>query len=275
MDICPRVLYKATRMKTFAEIISTARTKGPKKLAVAGPPNAELAEAVARGQREQIAQAVVFDDALSAALAVRDGDCDVLMKGSVDTKSFMQAVLAKESDLRTGSLISHVVVIEAWRRLVLLTDGGICIDPTLAEKAEIIRNAIPLANALGIDQPKVAALAAVEKVNPAMPETLDADALAKMNIPGCVVQGPLGLDNAISPRAARTKGISGPVAGIADILLMPNVVCGNICAKSIMYFSDCRTGGVVAGTCRPVTFASRSDTAETKFHTLALGVMMS
>ncbi len=262
-------------MKTFAEIISTARTKGPKKLAVAGPPNAELAEAVARSQQEQIAQAVIFDDALSAAVAVRNGDCDVLMKGSMDTKSFMQAVLAKESDLRTGSLISHVLVIEAWGRLVLLTDGGICINPTLAEKAEIIRNAIPLANALGIDEPKVAALAAVEKVNPAMPETLDADALAKMNIPGCVVQGPLGLDNAISPRAARTKGISGPVAGIADILLMPNVVCGNICAKSIMYFSNCPTGGVVAGTCRPVTFASRSDTAETKFHTLALGVMMS
>jgi len=262
-------------MKTFAEIISTARTKGPKKLAVAGPPNTELAEAVARAQREQIAEAVIFDDALSAAIAVRQGQCDVLMKGSVDTKSFMQAVLAKESDLRSGSLISHVLVIEAWGRLVLLTDGGICINPTLEEKAETIRNAIPLANALGIDQPKVAALAAVEKVNTAMPETLDADALSKMNIPGCVVQGPLGLDNAVSPKAARTKGISGPVAGKADILLMPDVVCGNICAKSIMYFSDCLTGGVVTGTRRPVTFASRSDTAETKFHTLVLGVMMS
>ena len=262
-------------MKTFAEIIATASTKGPRKVAIAGEPNAELAEAIARAQREQIAQAVVFDDALSAALAVRDGECDVLMKGSVDTKSFMRAVLAKDSELRSGSLISHVLVIEAWGRLVLLTDAGICINPTLEEKVEIIRNAIPLANALGIDEPKVAAVAAVEKVNRAMPETLDADALSRMNIPGCIVQGPLGLDNAISPRAARTKGISGPVAGMADILLIPNIVCGNICAKSIMYFSSCLTGGVVTGTSRPVTFASRSDTAETKFHTLALGVMMS
>ena len=262
-------------MKTFAEIISKARNKGPRKLAIAGPPNAELAEAVDRAQAEQIAQAVIFDDALSAAVAVRDGECDVLMKGSVDTKSFMRAVLARESNLRTGRLISHVLVIEAWGRLVLLTDAGICINPTLEDKAQIIRNAIPLANALGIDQPKVAALAAVEKVNPAMPETLDADALSKMDIPGCVVQGPLGLDNAISPRAACTKGIAGPVAGKADILLTPDMASGNLLAKSIMYFSDCLTGGVVAGTRRPVTFASRSDAAETKFHTLVLGVMMS
>jgi len=262
-------------MKTFADIIAAAKAKGPKKLAIAGTPNAELLEAIARTQRQGIAEAVIFPDAPSAAIAVRDGECDVLMKGSVDTKSFMKAVLEKDHALRTGQLVSHVLLFEAMGRLMLLTDAGVCINPTLEEKAEIIRNAIPLANALGINQPKVAALAAVEKVNPKMPETLDAEALSRMDIPGCVVQGPLALDNAVSPAAAKTKGITGPVAGHADILLVPNVLSGNLLAKSIMYFSDCPVGGVAAGTRRAVTFASRSDTADTKFHTLVLGVIMS
>ncbi len=262
-------------IETFADIVSAAASKGPRKLAVAGEPNEELAQAIAQAQQAKVAEAVIFDDATSAAVAVRDGECDVLMKGSVDTKSFMRAVLAKENDLRTGNLISHVLVVEAMGRIMLLTDAGINISPTLEEKAEIIRNTIPLANALGIDEPKVAVLAAVEKINPAMPETLDADALSKMDIPGCIVAGPFGLDNAISAEAAETKGIDNPVAGHADILLAPDVTSGNLLAKSIMYFSNCPTGGVVAGTRRPVTFSSRSDTAETKFHTIVLGVLTS
>ena len=108
-----------------------------------------------------------------------------------------------------------------------------------------------------------------------MPETVDAAALSRMNLPGCVVQGPLAVDNAVSEEAARTKGITGPVAGRADILLVPSVVCGNIFLKGIMYFSDCRFGGCVAGTSKPVTFLSRADTAETKFHTIALGILLS
>ena len=262
-------------MKSFADIIAAARGKGPKKLAVAGEPSAQLIAALARAEREQIAQAVIFEDAASAAMAVRQDQCDVLMKGTVSTKSFMQAVLNKDCGLRGGQLISHVFVAEARGQLILITDGGICINPTLEQKVEIIRNSIPIANAMGIEMPKVAVLAAVEKINPKMPETLEADALSKMDIPGCVVQGPLAVDNAVSVEAARTKGIDGPVAGRADILLVPNVVCGNIFAKSITYFGHCSVGGVAAGTSRPVTFLSRSDTAETKFHTIALGVLMS
>ena len=184
-------------------------------------------------------------------------------------------MLDKESGLGTGQLISHVIVMEALGRLWLITDSGICPNPTLEEKARIILNAVPIARALGIDHPKVAVLAAIEKENPRMPETVDAVALSKMDLPGCVVQGPLAVDNAVSEEAARTKGISGPVAGRADILLVPSVVCGNIMVKGIMYFSTNRFGGCVAGTSRPVAFLSRSDTAQTKLHTIALVVMLS
>ncbi len=262
-------------MKSFAEIIAAAAVKGPKKLAIAGEPNKELQTAIDRAAHQQVAQAVIYEDAPAAVLAVRTGDCDVLMKGAVSTKDFMRAVLDKEQGLRSGKLISHVFVVEARGKLMLITDGGICINPTLEQKVEIILNSIPIANAMGIETPKVAVLAAVEKVNPKMPETVEADALSKMDIPGCVVQGPLALDNAVSVEAARAKGISGPVAGCADVLLVPSVVCGNIFAKSISYFGQCRGGGVAAGTSRPVTFLSRSDTADTKFHTIALGVLMS
>jgi len=262
-------------MKTFADILSAARDKGPRGLAVAGAPNVELEEAIQRAEQEGLASPQVFDSADSAAIAVRDGECDVLMKGSVSTKAFMQAVLKKEHKLRSGHLISHVFVTELRGRLIIITDAGVCIAPTLEEKVEIIRNAIPLANRLGIELPKVAVLAAVEKVDPKMPVTVEADALSKMAIPGCVVQGPLALDLAVSPAAAETKGVSGPAAGRADILVVPDVAAGNIFAKSIMYFSNCPTGGLVVGTNKAVTFSSRSDSADTKFHTLALGVLMS
>ena len=262
-------------MKSFDEIIAGAQKIGPKRLAIAGRPNEELEEALAEAVAKGVATPVVFDTAADAVAAVKSGQADTLMKGSVDTPDFMRAVLDRDKGLRSGQLISHVIVMEALGRLWLVTDSGIVPNPTLEEKAKIITNAIPIANALGIDMPKVAVLAAIEKVNPKMPETLDADALSKMNLPGCVVQGPLALDNAVSEEAARTKGITGPVAGRADILLVPSVVVGNIFVKGLMYFSNCRVGGCVAGTSKPVTFSSRSDTPQTKFNTLTLGILLS
>jgi phosphate butyryltransferase len=262
-------------MKSFADIIAAVKAKGPKLMAVAGEPNVELAEAIARAEAEGIATAKVFDDAPSAALAVRNGECDLLIKGTVDTPGFMKAVLDKEKGLRGGDLLSHFLLIEAFGRLIGMTDSGINIAPTLEQKAGLIRNALPILNALGIECPKVAVLAAVEKVNPKMPATVEADALAQMGIEGCEIQGPLAMDLAISPNAVAIKGLSGPVAGQADLVVMPDLAAGNIAAKTIMYFSECKTGGVVAGTSRPVAFTSRSDTADIRFHTLVLGVMMS
>ena len=262
-------------MKSFDEIFAAARKMGPKRLAVAGPPNEELIDALAQAKSDGIAEALSFADAPAAVAAVKDGRADALMKGSVDTPTFMQAVLDREKGLRSGNLLSHVAVVEAMGRLLLITDGGIVLNPTLEEKAKIIANAVVIAKGLGIEMPKVAVLAAVEKENPKMPETVDAGALSRMTWSGCVVQGPLAVDNAVSLEAAKAKGIAGPVAGRADILLVPSVLVGNIFAKGIMYFAECRFGGVVAGTTRPVMFLSRSDTAEAKLNTIALGVLLS
>jgi len=262
-------------MKSFQEILAAARNIGPKRLAIAGRSNEEMAEALKQAQDEGIVVPVVFDDAAGAVAAVKTGEADALMKGGVDTPTFMQAVLDRECGLRNGNLLSHIAVIEAFGRLMLITDGGIVMNPTLEEKAKIIANAVPVARGLGIEMPKVAVLAAVEKENPKMPETLDAAALSRMTLPGCVVQGPLAVDNAVSSEAAAAKGIGGPVAGRADILLVPSVLVGNIFAKGIMYFARCRFGGAVAGTARPVMFLSRADTAETKLNTIALGGLLS
>lgn len=262
-------------MRGFDDILAEARKHGPKLVAVAGEPGDELGEAAELARTQGIATCRSYPTALAAAAAVRSGEADLLIKGLVDTKDFMAAVLDREHGLRSGKLVSHVAVIEVGGRLRLVTDSGICLAPTLADKVEIIRNALPLAHRLGMNPARVAVLAAVEKVNPKMPETVDAAELAKLDLPGCVIQGPLAVDNAVSEEAARIKGVSGPVAGRADILLVPSVLAGNMFCKGIMYFADCRFGGLVAGTARPVAFLSRADSAASKLNTIALGVMMS
>jgi len=261
-------------MKSFDEILAKAAELGKKKVALAGEPDEELDKAIAMADQRGIAEAVPFATAPEAVAAVRRGECDILMKGSAATGDFLKAILDHDHGLRAGQLISHIAVIEVNGKFFLVTDSGICLNPTLEEKVEIIKNAIPLAEAFGMPNPKVAALAAVEKVNPKMPETVEAQKLAEMNIPGCVVQGPLAVDNAISARAAAVKGITGPVAGKANILLVPSVLSGNMFGKAIMYFAECRFGGLVAGTTKPVCFLSRADTAETKLNTMALGVLL-
>jgi phosphate butyryltransferase len=241
---------------------------------VAGEPDEELSRAIAEARRLGLAECTAFPDAPSAVRAVRDGRMQVLMKGSVDTRAFMRAVLDRDEGLRSGRLISHIAVAEVGGRLILITDGGICLRPTLEDKIDILENAVPVARLLGMDPARVAVLAAVEEVDPRMPETLDAQKLAAMEIPGLVIRGPLAVDAAVSGKAARAKGLSGPVVGRADVLLVPSVLAGNIFAKGIMYFADCRFGGVVAGTSHPVCFLSRAGTADTRLNTMALGVLM-
>ncbi|MCB2156943.1 phosphate butyryltransferase [bacterium] len=262
-------------MRSFEEILQRAAAMGPKRIAIAGAMDEALKDAFDDAKRRGVAHTVEFTNPLSAARAVREGEADVLMKGKVDTKAFMGAVLDKENGLRSGKLISHAFVFEAFGRLMIITDGGIVLNPTLEEKAEIVRNVLPIARKLGIGEPRIAVVTAYEKENPKMPETVDAAQLAAMNIEGCVVEGPLAVDVAMSKEAAAAKGVEGQVPGNVDIFLAPSVLVGNILAKGIMYFTGCSGGGVVAGTSRPVTFLSRSDTAQTKLHTIALGVLMS
>lgn len=221
------------------------------------------------------------DEKNSAKLAVQsvsDGSADVLMKGLVSTSVILKEVLNKEYGLRTGSVLSHVAAfqIQGFDRLIFVTDAAMNIAPDLKQKVEIINNAVFLARRLGISVPKVAAISAVETVNPNMDATMDAALLAQMNVRGqiknCVVDGPLALDNAISMQAAKLKGLKGEVAGKADIIMVPTIEVGNALYKSLVYFAKAKVGGVIAGAKAPIVLTSRADSAESKLYSLALAV---
>lgn len=215
----------------------------------------------------------------AAARSVRlvsSGEADILMKGKTSTAAVLSAALDREHGLRSGRLLSHVAAFQPHGsdRLFLFSDGAMVICPDLRQKVEITRNAIQVARRLGLDCPKVAVLAAVESVNPDMPATLDAASLAKMGDRGefgeAVVDGPLALDNAVSVEAARHKGIASPVAGCADVLIVPDIEAGNIFYKSLVYFGGIRSAGVVVGATAPIIITSRADTADTKLNSIAL-----
>jgi phosphate butyryltransferase len=224
------------------------------------------------------------DDADAVELAVRkvrSGEAQMLMKGLVSTGTFLKAILNKEFGLKERALLSHVAIFETSdpARLVLFTDVAMNIAPDLAQKRQILDNAVGLAHRLGIDWPKVAVIAAVETVNPEMPATLDAAALAKMadrgQIKGCVVDGPLALDNALSVEAARHKGIVSPVAGMVDVLLLPDIEAGNVLYKAIGLVGRCPLAAIIVGASAPVVLTSRADSDETKFNSIALAAAIS
>lgn len=202
------------------------------------------------------------------------------MKGKVGTADILRAVLDKEKGLRTGRLLSHVTAfeIQGWGRLLFMTDGAMNIAPDLGQKAQIAQNAVDVLRGLGFARPKVAALAAVELVNPDMPAALEGALLAKMadrgQIKDCIVDGPLALDNAISLHSAQVKGIDSPVAGQADILLVPDIEAGNVLYKAIVYFGkEARVSGVIAGAKAPVVLTSRSDSHQAKLDSIALSAV--
>jgi len=210
--------------------------------------------------------------------AVRNGEADVLMKGNIPTANILKAVLNKEWGLRKGSVLSHVAAFEVqnYDRLIFVTDAAMNIAPDVTQKAAIIQNTVEVARAIGIELPKVAPIAAVEVVNPAMQATIDAAMLTQMNrrgqIKNCIVDGPLALDNAVSQIAAEHKGIVSDVAGKADILLVPTIEAGNVLYKSLVYFADAKVGAMIAGAKAPIVLTSRADSAETKVYSLALAV---
>lgn len=223
-------------------------------------------------------------DALTTAVClVRDGKCDVLMKGGVDTSTMMKAVLQEDAGIRTGRLLSDIFILEFPQRIdnkfVMITDGGMTLAPDLKNKVELINNAVEVAHALGNPNPKVAVLSATEFVVPTLQSTLDAAALAKMNdrgqIKGCVVDGPFALDNAVSADAAAEKAIASPVAGRAEILIAANIESANSLAKSTTYFAGLRLAHVIVGGKVPILIPSRADKSEAKLLSIALGVIMS
>jgi phosphate butyryltransferase len=232
-----------------------------------------------RNESIKIFQANTKERAAELAVkAVSSLDADVLMKGNVSTSIILKAVLNKDFGLRTGNVLSHVAVFEVpgFDRFTIVTDAGININPDLQDKVQIIQNAVNVAKSIGIHQPKVAPLAAVEVVNPAMQATMDGAILSQMQARGqikdCIVDGPLALDNAVSIDAAEHKGISSEVAGRADILLVPTIEVGNMLYKSLIYFAKSKVGAVIAGAKAPIVLTSRADTAESKLYSLALAV---
>jgi phosphate butyryltransferase len=213
-----------------------------------------------------------------AVKAVHFNEANVLMKGNIPTATLLKAVLNKEYGLRTGKVLSHVAVFEVpgYDRLIIVTDAAMNISPDLEQKAQIVTNAVAVAHSIGIKMPKVAPLAAVEVVNPSMPATVDAAALTMMQnrgqIKGCIIDGPLALDNAVSVMAAEHKRIHSEVAGKADILLVPDIEAGNMLYKSLVYFANAKVGAIIAGAKAPIVLTSRSDSAESKLYSLALAV---
>ena len=243
-------------------------------------------EATAQDNQLDISGIAIEDVAHSHAAAARavelvlEGKVQALMKGSLHTDELMSAVIASQGGLRTKRRVSHCYLMQtpAYPRPFIITDAAINIAPTLADKADIVRNAIDLAHAIGVAQPRVAILAAVETVNASMPATLDAAALCKMadrgQITGGLLDGPLAFDNAVSIAAARTKGIVSEVAGRADILVVPDLESGNMLAKQLEYLGEATTAGIVLGARVPIVLTSRADSRETRLASCAIAVLL-
>ena len=295
--------------KSFEELISKANQKTLKKVSVSNAQDEPVLQAVKAAKEQNIATAILVGDeakireiaasidmdltdfeiinepdteaaALKAVELVHNGTADILLKGLLETKTFLKSVLNKEVGLRTGKMLSHVCVfeIEGINRLLFFTDVAFNTYPTLADKVNIINNAVEVAHACGIECPKVAPLCAVETVNPKMQPTVDADNLTKMyeggDFKGCQIYGPLSMDLAIDPEAAVHKGVTNPVAGHADILLFPNIDAGNITYKILVRTAKVKIGNVLVGTSAPVVLTSRSDDFQTKLNSIALATVI-
>ena len=292
--------------KTFESIISKVKDVPMKTVSVACAHDKPVLEAVKAAKEQGIANAILVGDAdkmreiaaeigmdlsqyevidekdtveaaTKAVSLVHDGKADMYMKGLLATGAFLKSVLNKEVGLRTGKPLSHVCVFEipGIDRLLFFTDVAFIPYPTLEDKKCMIEYTVDVANACGVENPKVACLAALETVNEKMPVCVESDALSKMNdngeIKNCVVEGPLSLDIALYREAAEEKGALGrKVAGDADILLFPDIHAGNITYKAIVHMVPCKNGNILTGTKAPVILTSRSDSMEVKLNSIAL-----
>ncbi|KAB3529227.1 bifunctional enoyl-CoA hydratase/phosphate acetyltransferase [Alkaliphilus serpentinus] len=294
-------------IKNLAELIKQAKTQMKMKLAVAAAQDHDVLMAVKEAQELGIIEGILVGDeeeiktiakeismdlskfevinkadlmeaALKAVSLVSSGAADFVMKGIIDTSILLKAVLDKEVGLRTDRLLSHVMVyeLEAYHKLLFLTDGGMNIQPSLEEKKGILMNAVLSAKALGNKEVKVACLAAKEKVSEKMPSTVDGAELKNLAGEGAfgdgvMVEGPIAFDLAVSKEAAEIKGYKSSVAGEADIILVPTIEVGNGVGKALTYMAHGKSAGIIMGAKAPVVLVSRADTAETKLYSIALG----
>jgi phosphate butyryltransferase len=297
-------------VRTLDELVVRARALGPRVVAVPAAESETALAAVVEARRRGIARGLLLgdreglvdrlwkleedpshheiihepDDRRAAAIAVervRAGEASLLLKGRLPTGDLLRAVLDRDHGLRTGRILSDVMVSEhpssPPRRIVGITDGGVNVAPRLAEKQAILENAVRVFHRLGFARPVVAVLCAVETPSSAMPHTQDARALSEMaargEIEGCDVVGPLALDNALLPWAARAKGIEHPLAGRADVLLVPTIEAGNILGKAFSWLAGKPVAHVIEGARAPVLIPSRVERADDKLLSIALGIL--
>jgi phosphate butyryltransferase len=296
-------------IRNFAQLLEAALRRGPKRVAIVGAGQRETLHAARLAHGMGLAQCILLDSparldlvasqegvdlssmeivpeddmiqaAYKAVAMIHAEEADLVMNGRALPVELMKAALDREEGLRIGKVLSDVSIFEIpdFDRLIFISDVAIVVSPNLAQKVAIVQNAIDTAIELGVQEPKVAILAATEMVNPEMPANMDAANLSKMaergQIRGGLVDGPLALDNAISLKAAQMKGIESRVAGQADILITPDVESGNILAKALSYFAKGHMAGVVVGAECPIVMPSRSDPPEQKLLSLALGVYL-
>jgi phosphate butyryltransferase len=295
-------------IQNFHELIEQARKLGPARIAVVEAHDPDVLESLGQAEALGLAEAILVGNPAKIEVAankvgykfrpeallstpgeeasiqqstdlVRQGKADLLMKGKVTTAHLIRGVLDKEHGLRTGKLLSQVIVFQVpgIRRLMVMTDAAINIAPTLEQKADICRNAIEVAHALGISEPKVVLLTALEFVNAAMPATVDAAALVQMNrrgqIAGAYLEGPLALDAPLSRFAAERKSIQSPVVEATDVFIAPSIEAANILYRAITYFAGGQSGGIIIGARVPLVLLSRAEPPETKIHSICLALL--
>ncbi|AKN32212.1 phosphate butyryltransferase [Clostridium carboxidivorans P7] len=292
--------------KNFEELIKKVQNSGSKKIAaVVAAQDEHTLQAVFKARKDNIAEPVLIgnkskikeilsnlkedlddssiidveDDASAAAKAVElvnSNKADFIMKGKIQTADLLKAVVNKEHGLRTGKVMSHFVINEIpnYHKLIVTTDGGMMMYPNVDEKKQIIENAVNTLIDMGYEKPKVAVLAAVEKVNPKMPESVDAGLLKEMNqkgeIKNCIVEGPISYDLTMSKESAEIKGYSSPVVGDADVLIVPNITAGNILGKALVFSAGGKMAGFIVGAKVPIVLTSRGASAEEKYLSLVL-----
>ncbi|SHN53206.1 bifunctional enoyl-CoA hydratase/phosphate acetyltransferase [Desulfitobacterium chlororespirans] len=293
-------------IKNFAELIAKVQTtQDRKRMAVVAADDEHTLEAVIQARRNAIAEPLLIGNpdrirevlkglqedagafqviealdnegaAYKGVELIHQGQADIIMKGKLQTGELLRAVVDKEKGLRAGKIVSHIAFKEIpnYHKLVVMTDGGMATYPDLEQKRHILENAVHILHVLGYAKPKAAVLAAVETLNPKMPETVDAAELKALNLSGelmdCIVEGPISYDLAMSKEAARLKGYQSPVAGDADILLMPNITAGNILGKCLLCSAQAKMAGFIVGARVPVVVTSRGSTAEEKYLSIVL-----
>ncbi len=296
-------------IQNLIELVESARKLGPARVAVVEAHDPDVLESLAQAEPMGLAQAILVgtpgkiesaaktvgypvrkesllqtpteEASIRTAIdLIRDGKADLLMKGKVTTANLVRGILDRERGLRTGNQLSQVIVFQVPHipRLMIMTDGAINIAPTLAQKADITRNAIMVSHALGNAEPKVVLLTALEFVNPDMPATVDAAALVQMNrrgqITGAYLEGPLAMDVPLSRFAADRKNIKSPVVEATDVFIAPDIEAANILYRAILYFAKGESGGIVVGARVPLVLLSRAETPETKIRSIALALLV-